>query len=104
VSSEQTASTPPQEELAQTKARANLLVALYAHATHDLERVTRERDDVRGELAHARTEIQRLKDELAHSAVRAKQQQQRYAALLESTSWRMTAPLRALVRLFKRES
>jgi hypothetical protein len=104
VSSEQTPNTASEQELARAKARADLLAALYAHATHDLEQVTRERDDVRGELARARNEIQRLNDELERSALRAKQQEQRHAALLDSTSWRLTAPLRAFGRLVKRGS
>jgi hypothetical protein len=111
VSSDQTTSTTPQQELAQTRARANLLVALYAHVAHDLEQSTRERDRLRGEvdqardeLAQARSEIQRLNNELAQSAARDMELQQRHAALLDSTSWRVTAPLRALGRLIKRGS
>ena len=104
MSSEQTPNTASEQELAQTKAKANLLVALYAHVVHDLEQSTRERDSLRGELAHGRSELQRLNNELAESAARATELQQRHAALLNSTSWRVTAPLRALGRLVKRGS
>ena len=109
VSSEQTPNTASEQELARTKARANLLMALYAHVAHDLERSTQERDSLRGELeqargdlASARSELQRLNSELGQSEARATDLQQRHAALLDSTSWRVTAPLRALGRLVKR--
>jgi hypothetical protein len=109
VSSEQT-TTASEQELAQTKARANLLMALYAHVAHDLERSTHERDSLRGELEQARgdlasgrSELRRLNSELGQSEARATELQQRHAALLDSTSWRVTAPLRALGRLVKRE-
>lgn len=104
VSSEQTSNTASEQKLAQTKAKANLLEALYAHVVHDFEQSTRERESLRGELAHARSELQRLNDELAESAARATELQLRHAALLNSTSWRVTAPLRALGRLVKRGS
>ena len=101
----------PEQELAQTRAKANLLVALYAHVTHDLEQLIRERDSLRGELdhargeaAHMRAEVQRLNNELGHSSARATELQQQHAALLNSTSWRVTAPLRALGGLLKRRS
>jgi hypothetical protein len=111
VSSEQTTNTASEHELARAKARANLLTALYAHVAHDLEQSTRERESLRDErdqarrdLAHARTELQRLNNELGQSAACATELQQRHAALLNSTSWRVTAPLRALGRLVKRGS
>lgn len=103
MSSEQTASTT-QQELVRTEARANLLVALYAHVTHECDRVREERDQARVELAQARSEIERLGNELGQSAARATELRQRHAAFLDSTSWRVTAPLRALGRLFKRGS
>jgi len=101
----------PEQELAQTRAKANLLVALYAHVTHDLEQLIRERDSLRGELdqargeaTHMRAEVQRLNNELGQSSARTTELQQQHAALLDSTSWRVTAPLRALGRLLKRRS
>lgn len=94
----------PEQELAQTRAKANLLVALYAHVTHDLEQLLRERDSLRseldqarGEATHMRAEVQRLNNELGQSDARATE-------LQHSTSWRVTAPLRALGRLLKRRS
>jgi hypothetical protein len=104
VSSEQATHTASEQELAQARAKADLLVALYANVTQDLEQSTRERDGLRGELAEARNEIQRLNDELVRGAARATEQQQRHDALLNSTSWRVTAPLRALARLIGRGS
>jgi hypothetical protein len=111
LSFDQTADTASEQELAQTKARANLLVALYAHVSDDLERVTRERDQLRGDLeqargdlAHARSELLRINIELGQSEARSADQRQRHATLLDSTSWRVTAPLRALGRLVKRGS
>ena len=97
-------STAPEQELTQAKARANLLLALYANATHDLEQSKRECDDVRGELAQARGEIHRLSNDLGYVTARTTELQQRHASLLNSTSWRVTAPLRALGGLIKRGS
>jgi len=104
LSSEQIADTAPEQELARAKARANLLLVLYTHVTQDLEQSKRECDSLRADLADARRAIQRLDDEVGHSAARATELQQRHAALLDSTSWRVTAPLRALGRLIKRGS
>jgi O-antigen chain-terminating methyltransferase len=116
MSCEQTDSTAPELELAKIKARADLLLALYTHVAHDLEqaqsereRLRDERDQARGELVHARSELRRFNDdlhlarvELGQGTLRAAEMQQRYEALLSSTSWRLTAPVRALVRLVKR--
>jgi hypothetical protein len=120
VSSEQTTGTTPQQELAQTRARADLLMALYAHVAHDLGRVTGERDGLRAERDQARreldqarseldqarreasSEVQRLNNALGQREARIAELQQHHAALLDSRSWRVTAPLRMLGDLFKR--
>ena len=70
-------------ELAQARARADLLLALYTHADHDFQAAA-------SELARAQGEVRRLTDEVA--------------ALKASTSWRVTGPLRMLGRLFGRSA
>jgi hypothetical protein len=103
-------------DLAKLEARSNLLLALYTHLAHDLEQTQRERDrlntelaETQNELARARIEIEHRgkviahKDaELEHSAARIADMEHRHAVLLSSTSWRVSAPIRALGRLTKR--
>lgn len=96
MSANQTARAAP--DLAKLQARSDLLLALTMHAAHDVEQVRRERDrllaelvDTQGKLAQALGEIRRLTEI-----------EQRHAALLASTSWRLTAPVRTLGRLLKR--
>ena len=72
-----------ERRLAEAKARSDLLEALYTHAAHDLELTKRELD-------LARRELESLS--LAHNS------------LLGSTSWRCTAPLRALIDFIGRRS
>jgi hypothetical protein len=92
----QTESAAP--DLTKLQARSDLLLALYMHAAHDVEQVQTERDrllaelvDTQGKLAQALGEIGRLTEI-----------EQRHAALLASTSWRVTAPIRTVGRLLKR--
>jgi hypothetical protein len=76
MSPERTDDTASELELAKINARANLLLALYAHVSHDLEQSER-------------------------STLLATELQERLDDILNSTSWRLTAPLRALARLVK---
>jgi septal ring factor EnvC (AmiA/AmiB activator) len=136
MSPERTDDTASELELAKIRARANLLLALYAHVSHDLEQSHSERDSLRGELdrtraeldqargklgrvqgelQHARGELERVHGELSRrdndlhlsrvelgrSTLLATELQQRLDDILNSTSWRLTAPLRALARLVK---
>jgi len=114
MTSEQANSMTSGRETARLQARANLLLALYSHACQDLERVRLETDrlcrEVRQQadrqLAEMRAEVDRVHrdtgSELHRLAERAAQLQERLDAVLNSTSWRMTAPLRVLSRLIGR--
>lgn len=113
MSSEQSNSTIA-GETARLQAKANLLLALYSHASHDLERTRGEADRLRDELAGARTarerarmEFERVLGETRHElnrlTERAAQLQERHDTVLNSTSWRMTAPIRAMTRLMRRQ-
>jgi len=110
-------------ETARAEARANLLLALYSHVSHDLEQTRAEADHlrlelgaVRGEfdgtrrhLGEARAEVERVHSQLNQTmnerdrlALRVAELQQQHDAIVASTSWRITAPIRALTRLMKR--
>ena len=147
---------PSDREMAKVQAKANLLLALYSHASDELERMRAEVDDlrshatrdlegaraeadslrrkladVRSELANARGELADARGELAdahrefadarkdlervqrelgetrhardRSTERNSRLQQQHDALLASTSWRITAPIRAVARIAKRQ-
>ena len=145
MSSGQAHGVTSDRETARREAKANLLLALYSHASHDLElsrddanRLRDELADVRKDceqasgrlreadrqfqevngqsreadrqLADARKEMERLhrqlgdvlneRDRLAEGNA---QLQQQHDALRASTSWRATAPIRAMARLIKRQ-
>src|SRR2546423_796684 len=109
-------------ETARTQARANLLLALYSHVSHDLEQTRADGDlvrshlsdtrrefeaqlsAVRSELELARKEVERLhwqlhetNNERQRVSERLAHLEQEHAAVLSSTSWRITAPIRAVI-------
>ena len=115
--------TASDRETARLEAKANLLLALYSHASDELERTRAEADDLRGrwaeaenlrrqlraELEQAREELERVHRKLGEArhecdrlTERASQLDKRHQAVLNSTSWRMTAPIRALAGVMKR--
>ena len=114
MSSEQSNSTVSGRETARLEAKANLLLALYSHASHDLERTRAEAARLRGELTEAHTardqarmEVERVRGEMGTElnrlAGRTAHLQEQHDAVLNSTSWRMTAPIRAVTRLMRRQ-
>ena len=111
MSSEETSTLS--QQLAHAKARADLLLGLYAHASHDLKIAQQECDRLHQELAQVQKErshsldqmqaqLARVEAELARSAAYATELEAQRLALLASSSWRVTAPIRALGRLAKR--
>jgi len=111
-------------EKARAQARSNLLLALYSHVSHDLEQRRAEADrlrlelgalrgefeQTRGHLVEARAEVERVHGQLNQTlnerdrlAVRSAELQRQYDAVVSSTSWRITAPVRALTRVMKRQ-
>ena len=127
MSSAPASSTTSDRAMAKLQAKANLLLALYSHVAQDLEHSRAEVDLLRKELAdvrreleqahrhlgEARADVERVHGQLTHMlqerdrlTVRAhelEQLQQQHAALLNSTSWRITAPIRAVARIAKRQ-
>jgi hypothetical protein len=110
-------------EVTRAKARANLLLALYSHVAHDLEQTRAEADRLRLELGalrghfeetrrhlgEARAEVEGVHSQLNQTmnerdrlAVRVAELQQQHDAVVASTSWRITAPIRAVTRVMKR--
>lgn len=110
-------------EMALAQARTNLLMALYAHVSQDLEQTRAEADRLRLELGalrgefeqacrhrdEARAEVQRAHGQLNAAqnerdrlTVRTAELQQQHDTVVNSTSWRITAPIRALTRAMKR--
>jgi len=110
-------------ETTRAKAKANLLLALYSHVSHDLEQTRADADRLRLELGalrgdfeqasrllgEARAEVERVHGELNRTtnerdrlAMRIAELQQQHDATVNSTSWRITAPIRALTRVIKR--
>jgi hypothetical protein len=121
MSSAAASSTTSDREMAKLRAKANLLLALYSHVAQDLELaraearieadlLRRQLAGLHGELesaqqqhAHARAErdsarqqVERLTSDLAH-------RQRQYDVILSSTSWRITAPVRAVARIATRQ-
>jgi hypothetical protein len=127
MSSAPASSASSDREMAKLQAKANLLLALYSHVSHDLERsrvevalLRKELADIRREceqahrrLGEARGDVERVhgqlnlllqeRDRLAVRAHELEQLQQQHDALLNSTSWRITAPVRAVARIAKRQ-
>jgi hypothetical protein len=99
--------------MANVEAKANLLLALYSHAAHELELIRAEADRLRGELADVRRDFEiadKARKDVERTYLkfheqmtgRVAQLEQEHAAILGSTSWRITAPVRAAVRMVKR--
>jgi hypothetical protein len=102
-----------EREMARAQAKINLLLALYSHVAHDLEQKRTEADRLGLELGallgDARAEVERVHGQLNQTmnerdrlAVRADELLQQHEAVLNSASWRVTAPIRALTRVLKR--
>jgi SAM-dependent methyltransferase len=95
-------------ELAEVRAEKNSLEAALAHQTNVSQRLSSERDQLRKEiesntlsLQQAHKTLEDTKQELGHIHQAnhnhwqlAEQRQQRIEELLQSTCWRITAPLR----------
>jgi len=113
---EETDSTISKREMVKLRARANLLFALLSQSNQDIERQRMElqsrdsdlgqlrtelqsRDSdlsqLRTELSQLRTELQSRESDLAHVHEEIRQ-------IVNSRSWRVTRPLRALSRLIGR--
>jgi predicted RNase H-like nuclease (RuvC/YqgF family) len=111
-------------EMARAQAKTNLLQALYSHVSHDLEQTRAEANRLRLELGalrgefeqthrhlgEARAEVERVHGQLNHTlnerdrlTVRIQELQQQHDVVMNSTSWRVTAPIRALTRVMKRQ-
>ncbi len=54
-------------------------------------------------VADVTAEVQRLRDKVAGAIEERDRSRQREAELLSSTSWRITAPLRAVSRALRRQ-
>jgi hypothetical protein len=76
-----------QDNLAQTQARANLLTAVLSDNIAEFERFRASVAQQLSALAEARTKIEELERSLESSRLA-------YDAVIRSTSWRITAPLR----------
>jgi hypothetical protein len=106
---EETDSTISKREMVKLRARANLLFALLSQSNQDIERQRMElqsRDSDLGQLraelqsrdsdlSQLRTELQSRESDLAHVHEEIRQ-------IVNSRSWRVTRPLRALSRLIGR--
>jgi chromosome segregation ATPase len=142
-------------DTARSEAKANLLLALYSHASHDLELSRAEAEVLRSQLADLRREFEQASRQLGelgetsrqlgeanrqlgqtrlhlgeanrqlgeahsetervhrqlHSALsevdrlteRNAHLERQFNAVLTSTSWRVTAPIRAVARVIKRQ-
>jgi hypothetical protein len=77
---------PVRHALARSRARANLLFVLHTQATDD--------------LARARAALQRKEREFAEG----EEMRRHLATIVNSRSWRLTAPLRAVIGWAKRRS
>lgn len=109
------------------EARANLLLALLSHARQELQqqkdlfqdhlehrdsRISELDNEVRrrdGRISELHDEVRRrggqideLKNELARLRATERNLKMTVAALMQSTSWRITAPLRAMGRAVKK--
>lgn len=86
------------------------LEARRAHLEERLSKLEAEREELREQLAESETEREVLKERLFQAEARARRQEEELRQLQEtleriyrSRSWRLTAPLRELGRLLRRE-
>ena len=92
---EETDSTISKREMVKLRARANLLFALLSQSNQDIERQRMELQSRDSDLGQLRTELQSRESDLAHVHEEIRQ-------IVNSRSWRVTRPLRALSRLIGR--
>ena len=71
-------------DVVKLKAKTNLLLALLSHSQDELQ----NRD----------SKISQLEAKISQLAARLQQEEETIAEIMQSTSWRLTAPLRALKR------
>jgi hypothetical protein len=82
------------DSLARSQARANLTTAVLLDQNAEIERLRAAIAQRESAVAEARARIERLEGLLETS-------RSAYDALLRSTSWRITAPLRRATILFR---
>jgi len=92
---EETDSTISKREMVKLRARANLLFALLSQSNQDIERQRMELQSRHSDLGQLRAELQSRESDLAHVHEEIRQ-------IVNSRSWRVTRPLRALSRLIGR--
>jgi hypothetical protein len=84
-------SSGSEPEIVKLSAKINLLSALLSHARHELEQQKNAFRELENELQRRDAQINRL---------RMKMQEQN-DSFMQSTSWRITAPLRAVGQAVK---
>jgi hypothetical protein len=95
--------TDLRNELAQLQARSNLATAVLSQSVAEIKELQRALETTRAELGTAQTELattraelEAAQTELATTRAEMKTVRTAYDAILNSTSWRATAPLRRL--------
>jgi chromosome segregation ATPase len=78
-------------DVVKLKAKTNLLLALLSHSQDELQ----NRDS---KISQLEAKISQLEAKISQLAARLQQEEETIAEIMQSTSWRLTAPLRALKR------
>jgi hypothetical protein len=82
-------------DVAQLRANLNVKTALLCDSMAEVERL-------RTRLAEVETELQILRNEILILQSELRTSRHGYELILNSTSWRMTAPLRFIMQIFHR--
>jgi hypothetical protein len=93
-------------EAAEARTEADLLRRQLADVRREFEQAHRHLGEARADVERVHGQLNYMLQERDRLMVRAhelEQLQQQHDALLNSTSWRITAPIRAVARIAKRQ-
>jgi O-antigen biosynthesis protein len=85
-------------DVVKLKAKTNLLLALLSHSQDELQNRDSKISQLEAKISQLEAKISQLEAKISQLAARLQQEEETIAEIMQSTSWRLTAPLRALKR------